>query len=393
VKTPKTVGDEMDFQLTSEQRDIKAAAREFAEKEFIGVARELDLKEEFPFDIWKKACELGLVGCFIPEEYGGAGYGVTELCCIAEEFFRVDPGCGMSMVSVAVGSEVILLFGNERQKKVYLSALTGGKMITGIAITEPDAGSDTLSASTIAKRVGDSYVVNGNKMFITNGDIADFLIVYCKTNPEESRTSKQFSMIIVETDQPGYESNKLKDKMGMRASNTSEVSFIDVNVPIENLVGVEGKGFPYLMGFFDRTRIMVAAQSVGLAQGAMERAIAHINKRKQFGQALSEFQTNRFKIAEMATMIEAARNLTYKAATEVDNGRVDASLVAMAKWLSARVAVHSADEALQMHGGYGYMGEYDISRFYRDAKILEIYEGSKEIEKEIVARSLLKKQF
>lgn len=383
----------MDYAFSKEQQDIKSAAREFAENEFPKVAKECDIKEAFPFDTWKKACELGLVGCFIPEKYGGAGYGVTELCCIAEEFFRVDPGCGMSMVSVAVGSEVILLFGDERQKKTYLPPLAEGEMITGIAITEPDAGSDTLSASTTAKREGDSYVVTGNKMFITNGDIADFLVVYCKTNPEAIKASKQFSMIIVETDRDGYESNKLKDKMGIRASNTSEISFADVRVPITNLVGVEGEGFPYLMGFFNRTRIMVAAQSIGLAQGAMEQAIVHIRNRRQFGKTLSEFQANRFKIAEMATMIEAARNLTYKAATEVDNGRIDSALVAMAKWFSAWVAVHSADEALQMHGGYGYMGEYDISRFYRDAKVLEIYEGSKEIEKEIVARNFLKKQF
>jgi len=383
----------MDYQFSKEQQDIRSAARQFAEKEFKEVSRELDLKEEFPFDVWKKACKLGLVGCFIPEEYGGAGYGVTELCCIAEEFFRVDPGCGMCMVSVAVGSEVILLFGDERQKRTYLPPLTRGEMITGIAITEPDAGSDTLSASTSAKKMGNIYVINGSKTFITNGGIADFLVVYCKTNPEESKPSKQFSMIVVETNRSGYESNKLKEKMGMRATDTSELSFADVKVPCENLVGVEGEGFPYLMRFFNGTRIMVAAQSIGLAQGAMERAIVHIKNRRQFGEALSEFQANRFKVAEMATMIEAARSLTYKAASEVDNGRIDSSLVAMAKWFSARVAVETADEALQMHGGYGYMGEYDISRFYRDAKILEIYEGSKEIEKEIIARNFLKKQF
>ena len=383
----------MDYQFSKEQQDIRSAARQFAEKEFKEVSRELDLKEEFPFDVWKKACRLGLVGCFIPEEYGGAGYGVTELCCIAEEFFRVDPGCGMCMVSVAVGSEVILLFGDERQKRTYLPPLTRGEMITGIAITEPDAGSDTLSASTSAKKMGNIYVINGSKTFITNGGIADFLVVYCKTNPEESKPSKQFSMIVVETNRSGYESNKLKEKMGMRATDTSELSFANVKVPCENLVGVEGEGFPYLMRFFNGTRIMVAAQSIGLAQGAMERAIVHIKNRRQFGEALSEFQANRFKVAEMATMIEAARSLTYKAASEVDNGRIDSSLVAMAKWFSARVAVETADEALQMHGGYGYMGEYDISRFYRDAKILEIYEGSKEIEKEIIARHFLQKQF
>jgi alkylation response protein AidB-like acyl-CoA dehydrogenase len=294
---------------------------------------------------------------------------------------------------VAVGSEVIQMFGNEYQKEIFLSPIPKGEKITGMAITEPDAGSDVLSASTVAEKRGKEFVLNGTKMFITNGGIADYLVVYCKTSPDEEKPSKRYSMLLVETDRPGYESNKLQDKLGIRASDTSEIRFVDVKVPEENLVGMEGEGFPYLMGFFGRTRVMVAATGVGLAQGAMERAITHIKKRRQFGKALSDFQANRFKVAEMATMVEAARNLTYKAATEVDCNIVDPANVAMAKWYAAWVAVKVADEALQMHGGYGYMGENDISRFYRDAKILEIYEGTKEIEKEIIARNVFKKQF
>jgi acyl-CoA dehydrogenase len=383
----------MDFKFSKEQKDIRRAARDFAEKEFPLVAKEIDMKEAFPFDVWKKACDLGLIGCFVPEEYGGVGYGITEHCCIAEQFWRIDPGCGQCMNSAVIGAEVIEMFGNEDQKKTYLTPLVTGKMIMGIAITEADAGSDVLSASTTASKTGDDYVINGNKMFITNGDIANFLVVYCKTNPERERRAEQFSMLIVETDRPGYESNKLKDKLGIRASDTSEVRFEDVRVPCENLVGAEGSGFPYLMSFFNRSRIMVAASAVGLAQGAMEKAIKHIKGRKQFGKYLAEFQVNRFKIAEIGTMIEASRNLVYKAATMADMGALNPGIVAMAKWFSSWVAVRSADDALQMHGGYGYMGEYDISRFYRDAKILEIYEGAKEVEKEIVARNLLKKQF
>lgn len=383
----------MDFQFTKEQRDIRTAARDFAENEFPEVAREIDLKEEFPFDLWRKACKLGFIGCFIPEEYGGAGCGLIEHCCIAEEFFRVDPGCGQCMNSVVVGSEVIQMFGDKGQKTRYLSPLVRGETITGIAITEPDAGSDVLSVSTTAKKIGDDYLINGNKIFITNGTIATYLVVFCKTNPEREKRSEQFSMLIVETNSPGYESNKLKDKLGIRASDTSEISFVDVRVPSKNLVGKEGEGFPYLMKFFEKTRVMVAATGVGLAQGAMERAITHIKRRKQFGKSLFEFQVNRFKVAEMATLIEASRSLTYKAASQVDKGIPDTALVAMAKWFSAWTAVRVADESLQMHGGYGYMGEHDISRFYRDAKILEIYEGTKEIEKEIIARSFLKKQF
>jgi alkylation response protein AidB-like acyl-CoA dehydrogenase len=383
----------MDFEFSKEQKDIRRAAREFAENEFPEVGREIDIKEDFPFDIWKKACELGLIGCFIPEEYGGVGYGITEHCCIAEEFWRVDPGCGQCMNSAVIGAEVIEMFGNEEQKKNYLSPLVTGEILMGIAITEADAGSDVRSVSTTATRDGEEYVISGNKIFITNGDIAGFLVVFCKTNPENERSAQQYSMLIVETDRSGYESNKLKDKLGIRASNTSEIRFNDVRVPIKNLVGTEGEGFPYLMNFFNRSRIMVAASAVGLAQGAMERAIRHIKARKQFGTHLAEFQANRFKIAEMGTMIEASRNLVYKAASRADQGILDSGGVAMAKWFSAKVAVRSADEALQMHGGYGYLGDYDISRFYRDAKILEIYEGAKEVEKEIVARSLLNKQF
>lgn len=383
----------MEFEFTKEQQDIRSAARKFAEKEFPEVAREIDRREEFPFELWKKACKLGFIGCFIPEEYGGAGYGVTEHCCIAEEFFRVDPGCGQCMNSVAVGSEVLLMFGSDEQKGTFLSPIPSGEKITGMAITEPDAGSDVLSAAATAIKKGNDFVLNGTKMFITNGGIADYLMVYCMTRPDEEKASKRYSMLVVETDRSGYESSKLQDKLGIRASDTCEVRFVDVEVPADHLIGSEGEGFPYLMAFFNQTRVMVAATGVGLAQGAMERAIGHINKRSQFGKPLSDFQCNRFKIAEMATMVEAARNLTYKAATKVDRGMVDPAQVAMAKWFSAWVAVRAADEALQMHGGYGYLGENDISRFYRDAKILEIYEGTKEIEKEIIARNILKKQF
>jgi alkylation response protein AidB-like acyl-CoA dehydrogenase len=290
-----------------------------------------------------------------------------------------------------MGSEVLLMFGNENQKKTFVEPLVTGDAIMGFAITEPEAGSDVLSATTTAEKKGDAFVLNGSKMFITNGSIADYVLVFCMTNPEENKPAKRFSMIMVETDRPGYAANKLKGKLGIRASDTSEVFLKNVRVPADHLIGQEGMGFSYLMSFFARARVMVAATGVGLAQGAMEMAIAHVRGRKQFGRPLSDYQATRFKIAEMATFIEAARNLTYKAATEIDSGVQGSPLVAMAKWFSAWVAVRAADESLQMHGGYGYMGDMDISRFYRDAKILEIYEGTKEIEKEIIARNFLNK--
>jgi alkylation response protein AidB-like acyl-CoA dehydrogenase len=381
----------MNFDLTEEQRDIIKAAREFAEKEFPDLAQESDRKEEFPKHLWKKACELGFVGVFIPETHGGAGLGFLEHCLINEEFWRVDPGIAASILSATFGSEIILLFGSEEQKKRWLSPLVQGKAITGAAITEPDAGSDVSSVATTAILDGDEYVVNGNKMFITNGTVASYLQVLCVTEPHAKSRHDRFSVITVETDRKGYEASKLKNKLGIRASDTAEISFSDVRIPKENLIGTAGRGFQQFMVFFDHTRLHICAQAVGLAQGAMEQAIKHVRERKQFGKPLASFQATQFKIAEMATRIEAGRNLYQKAAWLVDHGRVQPHLISMAKWFTGETAVRVADEALQLHGGYGFIGDYNIERFYRDSKIVEIYEGTKEIEKMIIARALLGK--
>jgi alkylation response protein AidB-like acyl-CoA dehydrogenase len=379
----------MDFELTPEQKDIQRAAREFAEGEFTDVAKEYDQKEEFPKEIWKKACELGFIGVFIKEEYGGGGLGFFEHAMITEEFWRVDPGCGQ-IVSASFGSEVIQLFGTEEQKKKWLPPIPKGKAILGCAITEPDAGSDVSAISTSAVKDGNDYVINGSKMFITNGTTANYLVVVCLTDPKAERL-KRHSMIIVETDRKGYEATKIHGKMGIRASPTAEVVFKDVRVPQSNLIGKEGSGFFQLMQFFDRTRLHVAAQGVGLAQGALEKAVTHVKQRKQFGQPIGKNQGIQFKIAECGTLIEAARGLYQKAAWKVDKGEIDPRLISMAKYYGGMCAVHVADEALQMHGGYGYINEYDVERFYRDAKVIEIYEGTKEIEKMIIAREILGK--
>ncbi|MBW2056721.1 MAG: acyl-CoA dehydrogenase family protein [Deltaproteobacteria bacterium] len=379
----------MDFELSEEQRDIIKAAREFAEGEFPDLAQECDRSEEFPKGVWKKACELGFVGVFIEETYGGAGLGFLEHCLINEEFWRVDPGIAGSVLSATFGSEMIQLFGNEEQKTRWLPPLVRGEAITGAAITEPDAGSDVASVKTTATLENDEYVINGNKMFITNGTIADFLQVLCLTEPEAPSRHDRFSVITVETDRKGFEANKLTNKLGIRASDTAEISFSDVRVPRGNLVGTPGRGFQQLMTFFDHTRLHICAQATGLAQGAMEQAIDHVRQRRQFGKALASFQAVQFKIAEMATRIEAGRTLYQKAAWLVDQGKVDPHLISMAKWFTGETAVHVADEALQLHGGYGYIGDYNIERFYRDSKVVEIYEGTKEIEKIIIARNLL----
>ncbi|MBN1255452.1 MAG: acyl-CoA/acyl-ACP dehydrogenase [Deltaproteobacteria bacterium] len=375
--------------FTSEQKDIKKAAREFAEGVFREVARELDEKEEFDDRIWKKAAELGFLGVFIEEKYGGAGYGYVEQCLIMEEFARVDLGIAHALDSVFFGSQIIQVIGTEEQKQEYLPGVCSGKTRMGMAITEPDAGSDVASITTTAVKEGNEYVITGNKMFITNATVADFLVVLCVTNPNASKKHERLSTIMVETNRPGYEANKLKGKLSLRCSNTGEVTLNNVRVPKKNLLGEEGKGFYNIMEFFNRSRIQVAAFGVGTAQGALDKSIAHVRQRQQFGQPLAAFQIIQAKIADMATLAEAARSLLYRAASKIDDGDVDPALISMAKWYCGEVAVKVADEAIQIHGGYGILQEYDVEHYWRDAKVIEIFEGTKEIEKILIARKIL----
>jgi alkylation response protein AidB-like acyl-CoA dehydrogenase len=381
----------LDFELTNRQKQICRAAREFAEGEFPGVAREYDRREEFPRDLWKKACELGFIGLFIKKEYGGLGLGFLEFAMVMEEFWRVDPGCG-NILLTGFGSELIQMYGTEEQKKKYLPPLPKGEAIMGCAITEPDAGSDILSILSLARREGDTYVLNGSKQFITNGSIANYLAVFCLVDPEATSRLKRFGILIVETDRSGFRANKLTGKLGIRASDTAEIRLSDVKVPRENLIGgKEGEGFPQVMQLFNINRVIAASQGVGVAQGALDKAVQYVKQRKQFGQPLSAFQAVQFKIAEMAAWIEAARTLCYKAGWMLDAGKVDPKTISIAKYLAGEVGVKVANEAVQLHGGYGYMADYDVERFYRDAKIVEIYEGTKEIEKNTIARELLGK--
>jgi acyl-CoA dehydrogenase len=381
----------MDFELTNRQKQICRAAREFAEGEFPEIAREYDRREEFPRDLWKKACELGFIGIFIKKEYGGLGLGFLEFAMVMEAFWRVDPGCG-NILLTAFGSEIIQLYGTEEQKKKYLPPLTRGEAIMGTAITEPDAGSDILSILTAARKDGNEYVINGSKQFITNGSIASHIVVFCLTHTEAESRLKRFGTIVVETDRPGFGAIKLTGKLGIRASDTAEIRFSDVRVPKENLIGEkEGEGFSQIMQLFNINRVIAASQGVGVAQGALDKAIKHVKQRKQFGHPIGTFQAIQFKIAEMATLVEAARALTYKAGWMLDAGKADPKAISIAKYLAGEVGVKVANEALQLHGGYGYMADYDVERFYRDAKIVEIYEGTKEIEKNTIARELLGK--
>jgi alkylation response protein AidB-like acyl-CoA dehydrogenase len=376
-------------ELTAEQRDIKNAAREFAEKEFKDIARELEAKQEFDDRIWKKAAENGFLGVFIPEEYGGQGLGHFEQCLILEEFARIDLGIAHQIDSTFFGAQFVLLMGTDEQKKKYLPPVCEGKWRIGMASTEPDAGSDVASIATTAVRDGDHYVLNGNKVFITNCTTADFLVVVAVTTPEAKKKHERLSAIIVDTKSPGYEATKWHGKLSLRCSTTGEVAFSDMKVPVGNLLGEEGRGFYHLMEFFNRTRLGVASFGVGTGQGALDMAIAHVRKRKQFGATLSTLGVVQTKIAEMATMVEAARSLLYRAAQKSDAGEIDPALVAMAKWYASEVAVKVADEAIQLHGGAGILEEYNVEHYWRDAKVLEIFEGAKEIEKILIGRRLL----
>lgn len=379
----------MNYVFSDEQKQIVEAARKFARNEFPKIARECDREEKFPREVWQKAGELGFMGIFISSEYGGLGLGCLEHALVMEEFWRVDPGVGNILLAV-FGAEILGTFGTPEQKHHYLELIAQGKAITGCAITEPNAGSDIFSVKTRAAKTNDGYVINGTKQFITNGSIADFLVVFCLTNPDAPKPTERFSFFIVERGTRGFASHKLKGKMGIRASDTAELSFDDVIVQSDNLVGgIEGQGFAQVMHLFNVNRIVAAAQGVGVAQGAFDRAIAYMKERTQFGAPLASFQGLQFKVAEMAARIESARLLYHKAAWLMDHGTVDRKLVSIAKLVAGETAVRVTDEALQLHGGYGYMDEYDVERFYRDAKIVEIYEGAKEIEKVTIAREVL----
>ncbi|MBW1672917.1 MAG: acyl-CoA/acyl-ACP dehydrogenase [Deltaproteobacteria bacterium] len=357
----------MDFELSKEQKDIVKAAKEFAEGEFPDRAEEFDRDETFDEAIFKKAADLGFVGTFIKEEYEGPGMGMLEYCLIVEEFSAVDPGIAIAILISSYGAEIIQAFGSEEQKTKYLPPLVKGEAVMGAAFTEPDAGSD-LAGATLT---------------------TDYLICFVQTDPDNPNRHARHSMIMVETDRQGFEANHLTGKLGIRASDTAELSFNNVRVPTSNLVGKSGDGFIEAMHLFDLVRIIVAAQAVGTARAALEESIKHVKKRTAFNAPLSSFQSIQFKIADMFSWIQAGRNLVYEAAWRVDSGTIDQKLIAAAKSFCGQMAVKCTDMALQMHGGYGYLAEYKVQRLFRDAKITEIYEGTTEIEKIIMARNLL----
>jgi len=377
----------MDFELTDELKMLKEMAYKFAQAEFSELSHECDKEEKYTPELRKRAAENGLVGAWVPEEYGGAGAGFIGNAIITEELSKVDMGIGLNIVAACFGSEAIYQHGSEEQKKKYLPPICRGEQVSAGAFTEPNAGTDVAGYRTKAVKNGSDYIITGNKMFITNGTVCDFMVAQCITNPEEKKHNS-FSLIIVPADAPGVTRNKIHGKMGIRSSDTAEIAFEDVRVPQANLVGKEGNGFRQLMHFFDTTRVMVSAQALGISEACLEASIRYVKERTAFGAPLGSFQLTQMKLAEMAIKIESLRGLIYKAAWLFDQGRPDYTLAAMAKYLGGQTAVFCANYAVELHGGYGYIDEYSVQKWYRDAKILEIYEGTKEAEIMTIGRIL-----
>ncbi len=377
----------MDFELSEELKMLEDMTYKFAQNELAPIAHECDVEEKYTPEIVKKAAENGLVGAWVPEEYGGAGAGFLGLAIITEQLSRVDMGVGLNIIAATFGCEAIYLYGTEEQKKNYITSVCRGDAVSAGAFTEADAGTDVAGYRTRAVKDGDDYVINGSKMFITNGTVCDFFIAQCITIPDEKR-HKSFSMIIVPSDTQGVTRTKIHGKMGIRASDTAEIGLEDVRVPQENLLGKEGKGFYQLMHFFDTTRPMVAAQGLGISEACLEASIRYSGERTTFGAPLGSYQLTQAKLTEMAIRIEALRGLVHKAAWLIDSGRPDYTLAAMAKYYAGETAVFCANAAVEIHGGYGYIDEYEVQKYYRDAKILEIYEGTKEAEIMTIGRVL-----
>jgi len=383
----------MRFELSEEQKEIKRAAREFCEGEFTPeLALELDGKEEFPVELYRRAAKLGFTSMRIPAEYDGQDFGLLEDSIIVEEMCRVEPGLGaaLSLGNLMI-PDVLLKYGTEEQKATHIPPLARGDAISSAAFTEPDHGSDITLMDTKAVRRENHWVINGRKEFITNAPVADLFIVLCQTDQDVKPSHRGQSIFLMEKDTPGFEATQLHGKMGIRPCVTGSLSFGDVEVPESNLIGELNKGFYYALELFDGTRITVAAQAVGMAQGAFERAFQYAKTRKQFGSPIIRFQGVSFKLADMATRIEAARMLTYRAAWLFDQGKVDSVATSMAKDFAGRIAMEVTDAAIQIHGGYGYLADYHVERFHRCAKITEIYEGTSEIQKLTIVNRLMKR--
>ena len=378
----------MNFDLTEEQIMIRNMVREFAEDVVKPKAIEIDVEARFPVETFEQMGELGLLGIPFPEKYGGSGGDTISYALAVEEIGKVCGSTGLSYAAaVSLGATPIYLFGTEKQKETFLQPLASGKSLGAFGLTEPNAGSDAGGTKTTAVKDGDEYVINGEKCFITNATYADTVIVTAVTGKDE-RGKKNISAFIVPTDAEGITMQNNYDKMGVRGSDTTEIILQDVRVPVDNILGDPNKGFSQFLSTLDGGRISIGALSVGIAQGALDKALQYAKERKQFGKSISSFQAIQFKLADMAMEVELARNMVLKAAWLKDQEKPFSKEAAYAKLFASETAVRNADKAVQIHGGYGYMREYEVERFMRDAKLLVIGEGTSEIQRMVIARQL-----
>ncbi len=380
----------MHYLLTEEQKMIVDICRQIVDERIKPVRAELDEKAEFPWEIIKEIAKSDLFRLFVPEEYEGMGTGIFEVCLATEELSRGDLSVATSFAASGLGLIPINVGGNDEQKKRFLPQLASGEKLAAFGLTEAEAGSDAGAIRTTAVKDGDHYILNGTKQWITNGGEADIYTIFAMTNPEKG--ARGASAIIVEKGTPGFEFGKKEEKLGIRASATRELIFTDCRVPAENLLGREGMGFIIAMKTFNESRPAVGAQAVGVAQGALEEALEYSKVRKQFGAPISSFQAIQHMLADMATSVEAARSLVYHTARVIDSGDKNASrLSAMSKLFASDMAIKVTTDAVQVFGGYGYMKEYPVEKMMRDAKITQIYEGTNQIQRNVIALDMIKR--
>ena len=378
----------MDFSLTEEQKMLKAMVRDFAEKELEPIAAQIDEAASFPAEQVRQMMELGLAGLSFPEEYGGSGGGKMEEVIVAEELSRVSAAVAVILiVSAGLAGYPLYRFGNEEQRQRFVVPVAGGEKLACFALTEPGAGSDVAALETTATRQSGGYTLNGNKIFITNGAEADIIVVFATI--DKSLQHRGITGFIVEKGTPGFSVGKIEHKLGIRASSTAELVFEDCFVPEANRLGEEGQGFRIALEAIDASRTDIAAQGVGIAQGAFDKALAYAKERRQFGRPIADFQAIQWLLVDMATKIEAARLLTYQAAYLMDQKLPFIKEAAMAKVYAAEAAMLVTTKALQIHGGYGYIKDYPLERYFRDARILEIYEGTSEMQRMTIAREFI----
>ncbi|MGD7051830.1 acyl-CoA dehydrogenase family protein [Sutcliffiella horikoshii] len=377
----------MNFDLTSEQAMIKKTIREFSDEVVAPGALQRDRDKKFPVEVFQQLSQLGMMGLPFPEEYEGAGADTVSFAIVVEELSRACGSTGITYSAhVSLGGAPLNLFGTEEQKRNYLVPICTGESLGAFGLTEPNAGSDAGGTQTTAVEDGEDYIINGNKCFITNASYAKHLALTAIT--DKKGNEKEISAVIVPTDAKGFQVIDNYEKMGLNASNTTELVLEDVRVPQENLLGKRGEGFRQFLITLDGGRIGIGAMAVGIAQAAFERALAYSQERKQFGRSLSSFQINQFKLADMAMKLELARTMVYKAAWLKDQGRPFSKEASMCKLYASEVCMEIADQAVQLHGGYGYMKEYHVERFMRDGKLLEIGEGTSEVQRMVIAKSL-----